>query len=235
MRIPMKVDYGVRALVELAQRDGNQPVRTAEIAKKQHIPEPYLDQVLTSLNKFGFIHSRRGPSGGHVLAKPPEQISLGDIMTKLEGRSAPLDCIEQRTDYRPDLSRINFEDNLVYDMLCEADTIGIFQVESAAQMQTIIRIRPRNLTDMAHEVAAVRPGVGVNDAVTEYIARRNGRNQVRYDHDLEKRALQRTLGVILFQDQVLQVVKFYRQYIQNLPLLVLFLKFQHTVAVASIQ
>ena len=95
MRIPMKVDYGVRALVELAQRDGNQPVRTAEIAKKQHIPEPYLDQVLTSLNKFGFIHSRRGPSGGHVLAKPPEQISLGDIMTKLEGRSAPLDCIEQ--------------------------------------------------------------------------------------------------------------------------------------------
>ena len=116
-----------------------------------------------------------------------------------------LDLIEQRTDYRPDLSRINFEDNLVYDMLCDADTIGIFQVESAAQMQTITRIRPRNLTDMAHEVAAVRPGVGVNDAVTEYIARRNGRNQERYDHDLEKRALQRTLGVILFQDQVNQL------------------------------
>jgi Rrf2 family protein len=95
MRIPMKVDYGVRALVELAQRNGNQPVRTAEIAKKQHIPEPYLDQVLTALNKFGFIHSRRGPSGGHVLAKPPEEISLGDIMAKLEGRNAPLDCIEQ--------------------------------------------------------------------------------------------------------------------------------------------
>ena len=95
MRISMKVDYGVRALVELAQRNGNQPVRTAEIAKKQHIPEPYLDQVLTALNKFGFIYSRRGPSGGHVLAKPPEQISLGDIMAKLEGRSASLECIEQ--------------------------------------------------------------------------------------------------------------------------------------------
>ena len=74
-----------------------------------------------------------------------------------------LDLIERRTGYRHDLSRINFEDTSVYDMLGEADTIGIFQVESAAQIQTITRIRPKNLTDMAHEVAAVRPGVGVND------------------------------------------------------------------------
>ena len=116
-----------------------------------------------------------------------------------------LDLIEQRDGYRPDLSRINFEDDSVYDMLCEPDTIGIFQVESAAQIQTITRIRPRNLTDMAHEVAAVRPGVGVNDGVTEYIARRNGRKPESYDHDLEKRALQRTRGVILFQDQVNQL------------------------------
>jgi len=58
------------------------------------------------------------------------------------------------------MSRIDFEDKAVYDMLCRGDTIGIFQVESAAQMQTITRLRPRNLLDMAHEVAAVRPGVG---------------------------------------------------------------------------
>ena len=116
-----------------------------------------------------------------------------------------LDLIEQRTGHRSDLSRINFEDESVYDMLCEPDTIGIFQVESAAQIQTITRIRPRNLTDIAHEVAAVRPGVGVNDGVTEYIARRNGRKPENYDHDLEKRALERTRGVILFQDQVNQL------------------------------
>ncbi len=113
--------------------------------------------------------------------------------------------IEQRTGKAPDLSRIDFDDQTVYDMLHRADTIGIFQVESAAQMQTIPRIRPRNLTDMAHEVGAVRPGVGVNDGVSQYIRRRTGREPVTFHHPLEKRALERTYGVILFQDQVNQL------------------------------
>ncbi|MCI0778544.1 MAG: Rrf2 family transcriptional regulator, partial [Chloroflexi bacterium] len=64
MRIPMKVDYGVRALVDLAQyATPGRLIRTAEIASREAIPEPYLDQVLTTLNKFGFIRSRRGPQG----------------------------------------------------------------------------------------------------------------------------------------------------------------------------
>ncbi|MFC1948157.1 hypothetical protein ACFLXY_09590 [Chloroflexota bacterium] len=113
--------------------------------------------------------------------------------------------IKERTGERIDMSRIDFEDTAVYDMLCEGDTIGIFQVESSAQMQTIIRLRPRNLLDMAHEVGAVRPGVGVNNGVQEYLARRSGRKPVTYDHPLEKRALERTLGVVLFQDQVNQL------------------------------
>ena len=113
--------------------------------------------------------------------------------------------IEQRAGRAPDLSRIDFDDQAVYDMLHRADTVGIFQVESAAQMQTIPRIRPRNLTDMAHEVGAVRPGVGVNDGVSQYIRRRTGREQVSFHHPLEKRALERTYGVILFQDQVNQL------------------------------
>jgi Rrf2 family protein len=98
MRIPMKVDYGVRALVDLAERDSEKPVRTAEIARRQSIPEPYLDQVLTILNKFGFIRSRRGPQGGHVLARPPDEISLISVVTTLEGRGAPLDCIEDASE-----------------------------------------------------------------------------------------------------------------------------------------
>ncbi|MBN2074906.1 MAG: DNA polymerase III subunit alpha [Dehalococcoidales bacterium] len=113
--------------------------------------------------------------------------------------------IQERADERIDMSRIDFEDTAVYDMLCEGDTIGIFQVESSAQMQTIIRLRPRNLLDMAHEVGAVRPGVGVNNGVQEYLARRSGWKPVTYDHPLEKRALERTLGVVLFQDQVNQL------------------------------
>ena len=93
MRVPMKVDYGVRALVDLAQQGSERPIRTAEIAKRQHIPEPYLDQVLTNLNKFGFIKSRRGPRGGHLLAKRSADITLSDVVAALEGRTPPLDCI----------------------------------------------------------------------------------------------------------------------------------------------
>jgi len=115
------------------------------------------------------------------------------------------ELIRKRTGRRIDLSRIDFEDQAVYDMLGRGDTIGIFQVESAAQMQTITRLRPRNLLDMAHEVAAVRPGVGVNGGVQDYLARRSGKQRITYDHPLEKHALERTLGVVLFQDQVNQL------------------------------
>jgi error-prone DNA polymerase len=116
-----------------------------------------------------------------------------------------VELIKSRTGRRIDLSRIDFEDVKVYDMLCKGDTIGIFQVESAAQMQTITRLRPRNLLDMAHEVGAVRPGVGANHGVQDYLARRTKRKPVTYDCPLEKRALARTLGVVLFQDQVNQL------------------------------
>ena len=116
-----------------------------------------------------------------------------------------VELIKARTGQRIDMSRIDFEDKKVYDMLCKGDTIGIFQVESAAQMQTITRLLPMNLLDMAHEVAAVRPGVGANNGVHEYLMRRLKRKPVTYDHPLEKRSLERTLGIILFQDQVNQL------------------------------
>jgi error-prone DNA polymerase len=116
-----------------------------------------------------------------------------------------VELIKNRTGDRIDMSRIDFKDAKVYDMLCKGDTIGIFQVESAAQMQTITRLHPRNLLDMAHEVGAVRPGVGVNHGVHEYLARRSKRKPITYDCPQEQRALERTLGVVLFQDQVNQL------------------------------
>ena len=116
-----------------------------------------------------------------------------------------LRAIEERHGTSVDLSRIDFEDGAVYAMLHKADTIGVFQVESAAQQQTIPRIKPVNLTDMAHEVGAVRPGVGANDGIRRYINRRMGLEPVEFDHELERRALERTRGVILFQDQINQV------------------------------
>ena len=85
-------------------------------------------------------------------------------------------------------------------------TVGVFQIESAAQIQTVGRIKPVNLTDMAIEVGAVRPGVGVNDGVTLLIRRRSGIDpDWQYDHPLERPALERTYGVPLYQDQLMEL------------------------------
>ena len=94
MKISMKGDYGVRALVDLAEHFGEGPVQSKEIAERQDIPEPYLDQLLTILRKAGFIRSRRGPQGGHALARPPGDIYMGEVITTLEGSLAAIGCLD---------------------------------------------------------------------------------------------------------------------------------------------
>ena len=127
------------------------------------------------------------------------------------------ECVEliaRRTGIPPDLSRIDFEDPAIYDRICAGDTIGLFQIESRAQIQMIRRSRPRNLEDLAVEVAIVRPGPIVGGAVNPYVRRReeqrrayaSGRGyEPPVDHPLLRDCLAETLGVILYQDQVLQV------------------------------
>lgn len=90
MRISTKGDYGVRALIELAHHYGEGPIQSAEIAARQGIPEPYLDQLLTTLRKAGFIRSVRGPQGGHALLLPPDQVRLSDVIQALEGSLSPV-------------------------------------------------------------------------------------------------------------------------------------------------
>jgi len=120
--------------------------------------------------------------------------------------SETLELIYKQTEQKIDISRINFEDSAVYSDIHNADTIGVFQIESAAQMQTVTRLRPRNLTEMAWEVGAVRPGVGVNDGVTILIRRHMGKDpNWQFDHPLEKPALERTYGVPLYQDQLCEL------------------------------
>jgi error-prone DNA polymerase len=115
-----------------------------------------------------------------------------------------LQLVEERAGTYIDLSRIDHEDPKVYAMLHRGDTIGVFQVESPAQMHhTITRLKPVNLSDMAYEVAAVRPGVGANDGVSQFIARRTHPEiPWEYDHPLEEPALGHTYGVVLYQDQL---------------------------------
>ncbi len=116
-----------------------------------------------------------------------------------------LELIEEHRGKRVDLSRIDFEDDRVYDSICDADTMGVFQIESRAQMQTLPRVRPRSLDDLTVQVAIIRPGPIVGGSVNPYINRRMKREPVTFDHPSLEPALAETLGVILYQEQVLQV------------------------------
>jgi Rrf2 family protein len=93
MRITMKGDYGLRAMIDLASRYGEGPVPSAAIAARQRIPEHFLDQLLIGLRRAGLLKSQRGPQGGHMLARPPAQITMGDVIYALEGSPAIMECL----------------------------------------------------------------------------------------------------------------------------------------------
>ncbi len=104
-----------------------------------------------------------------------------------------------------DLAKLPQGDSKVYDMLQRADTIGVFQVESRAQMATLPRLKPRCFYDLVVEVAIIRPGPIVGQMVHPYLNRRSGVEPVTYDHPLLEPILKRTLGVPLFQEQLLRM------------------------------
>ncbi len=115
------------------------------------------------------------------------------------------DLIREHHGHDLDLSLIPPEDPAVYDMLCAADSIGVFQVESRAQMATLPRLRPRRFYDLVIEVALIRPGPIQGGSVHPYIRRRNGVEEVTYPHPLLRRSLAKTLGIPLFQEQLMQM------------------------------
>ncbi len=115
-----------------------------------------------------------------------------------------VDLIREHRGYEVDLATIPQEDS-VYAMLCRADTIGVFQVESRAQMATLPRLKPRRFYDLVVEVALIRPGPIQGGSVHPYIRRRNGQEAVTYLHPLLENALGKTLGVPLFQEQLMQM------------------------------
>ncbi|HEY8176819.1 MAG TPA: DNA polymerase III subunit alpha [Gemmatimonadaceae bacterium] len=104
-----------------------------------------------------------------------------------------------------DLAQLDMGDQAVYDDLCRADTIGVFQVESRAQMNTLPRLKPRKFYDLVVEVAIIRPGPIQGDMVHPYLRRRAGEEEVTYPHPALEPILERTLGVPLFQEQGMQV------------------------------
>jgi error-prone DNA polymerase len=104
-----------------------------------------------------------------------------------------------------DLARLPKDDPAVFRMMQEADTIGIFQIESRAQMSTLPRMKPETFYDLAVEVAIIRPGPIQGDAVNPYLKRRSGEEPVTYPDERARPILERTLGVVLFQEQILRL------------------------------
>ena len=94
MRLTRGSDYGAHAVIELASHYGQGPLQCAEIAARQKIPEAYLDQILSSLRRVGIVRSSRGPHGGHELARDPREITLGDIVTAVEGPVVPQEFVQ---------------------------------------------------------------------------------------------------------------------------------------------
>ena len=115
------------------------------------------------------------------------------------------DLIADHGGQRYSLASLPKEDPAIYDMLCDADSLGVFQVESRAQMNFLPRMRPRKFYDLVIEVAIVRPGPIQGDMVHPYIRRRNGQEPVEYVKDELRGILGKTLGVPLFQEQAMQI------------------------------
>ncbi len=128
-------------------------------------------------------------------------LGLG-MLNAIEGATA---FIREHEGKNVDMAHIPADDPATYDMICKADTIGVFQIESRAQMATLPRMKPRNFYDLVVEVAIIRPGPIVGQMVNPYLNRRAGREAVHYPHPSLEPILKRTLGVPIFQEQLLRI------------------------------
>ena len=194
------------------------------------IPDPVLDLArrLEDLPRHLGIHS-----GGMVMCDRPVVEVCPTEWARMEGRSVlqwdkddcaaaglvkfdllglgmltalhhAVDLVRDHEGTTVDLAELPQED-AVYDMLCRADSVGVFQVESRAQMATLPRLRPRCFYDLVVEVALIRPGPIQGGSVHPYIRRRKGEEPVTYLHPLLESSLSKTLGVPLFQEQLMQM------------------------------
>jgi Rrf2 family protein len=98
MMFSTKAEYGVRVMVELARRAGEHPIPLAEIAAHDGLPLAYLEHLVARLRKAGLVDSRRGSRGGYMLARPPAEITMAEVVEALEGSIAPIECISQGPD-----------------------------------------------------------------------------------------------------------------------------------------
>ena len=95
MKISTRGRYALRMMLDMVLSDSDKPVRVKEIAERQEISEKYMEQIMSVLNKAGFVRSVRGPQGGYFLTKKPEEYTVGMILRLTEGSLSPVDCLEE--------------------------------------------------------------------------------------------------------------------------------------------
>ncbi|MFN8591306.1 MAG: error-prone DNA polymerase [Thermomicrobiales bacterium] len=212
--------------------------RIPEYAARRHAP-PWCHLIDLAKELAGFPRHVSQHSGGMIISSAPLVDLVPVQPAAMEGRYlcqwdkdscddagfikidflalGMLSLVEEALQLIPangkdpvDLSRIDFTDPAVYDMICSGDTIGTFQIESRAQIQTLLRTQPRCLEDLVVQVAIVRPGPIIGGAVNPYVrqreqARRGVATPPVYDHPFLEPVLRETLGVVLYQEQVLGV------------------------------
>ena len=203
----------------------------AESTHVEDIPEPVIDLAMqiSNLPRHMGIHS-----GGMVICDRPIADVCPVEWARMENRSVlqwdkddcaaiglvkfdllglgmlsalhyVIDLVAEHKGIEVDLAKLDLSEPAVYEMLQRADSVGVFQVESRAQMATLPRLKPRVFYDLVVEVALIRPGPIQGGSVHPYIKRRNGVEPVTYDHPSMEQALRKTLGVPLFQEQLMQL------------------------------
>jgi Rrf2 family protein len=144
MRFSMKTEYGFRAILELAANAGHGALQSAEIARRQAIPGPFLDQVLMTLRRAGMVVSTRGPHGGHALARRPDEIRLDEVIDSLEGNGR---------ESRPDGSE-NGDSRVLAQVSEKADQAAreVFAAHTLADCLRLRRQQPRVFHGIFHSV-----------------------------------------------------------------------------------
>lgn len=150
MRFSMKTEYGFRAILELAANAGHGALQSAEIARRQAIPGPFLDQVLMTLRRAGMVVSTRGPHGGHALARRPDDIRLDEVIDSLEGNGR---------ESRPDGSE-NGDSRVLAQVSEKADQAAreVFAAHTLADCLRMRRQQPRVFHGIFHSAPSTSKG-----------------------------------------------------------------------------
>lgn len=104
MKISTKGRYALRLMLDLALNNSGKPVRIRDVSERQNISDKYLEQIISVLNKARFVRSIRGPQGGYLLTRRPEEYTVGMILRLTEGSMAPVDCVDEELGYCPKMT-----------------------------------------------------------------------------------------------------------------------------------